>query len=586
MSLLMDALRRAEQEKKQQQERGRDSAEEQGSGDEAVDDAGIQTTTVESPFAGPDDVTMQIEPVELERASETTEHDVAEIASALGPKLVDDGDDSRSFSLEDDGDNSHTMVLQDGLELEPLEQAELTGDDTHSDTNSGLTDLTGGTTVGGHERVDQTSTLPSTRAVENDLNAYFDQSQSQSLEMPRRSPNADMTLEDVAAHTVVGAQTVFAAGERPRSKRVLIVAVAVAVVIVLAIGVVGLFYAQQSPGPRYIPPPTVADGVERPRLRELPVVPLEQVATDSNTELVRVETHQPSALALAEQVGSTPITGFATVEIDPALLEPEVPRARPAPLPPTASSSAANAPEPAAGAVTEVLTQSPADEEMPGPAPVAAPVAALNDVGVGQLTIARTRKLAAVDDNVMDAYTAFNAGDLDRAQSLYAVALADNPDARDARLGLGATALARGDPEGAYLHYSNVLKAHPGDAVATASILSLTGAEDGLGAARLRLLLDRYADSPYLHFALGNWYAVQGRWGDAQQAYFDAVRLDKSNADYAFNLAVSLDHLGKPDAALDYYQQSLSLADSKVGNFNPASVLERINTLSSSADIR
>lgn len=141
MSLLMDALRRAEQEKKQQQERGRGGAEEQGSDIVADNDAGIQPTTVESPFAGPDDITLQIAPSDLERASETTEHDVAAIASALEPKLVDDGDDSRSFSLEDDGDDSHTMVLQDDFELEPLEQAELTGDDTHSDTNSGLTAL-------------------------------------------------------------------------------------------------------------------------------------------------------------------------------------------------------------------------------------------------------------------------------------------------------------------------------------------------------------------------------------------------------------------------------------------------------------
>ena len=44
--------------------------------------------------------------------------------------------------------------------------------------------------------------------------------------------------------------------------------------------------------------------------------------------------------------------------------------------------------------------------------------------------------------------------------------------------------------------------------------------------------------SAYLYFTLGNIYADQNRWPDAQQAYFQAHHLQPDNPDYAYNLAV------------------------------------------------
>ncbi len=207
-------------------------------------------------------------------------------------------------------------------------------------------------------------------------------------------------------------------------------------------------------------------------------------------------------------------------------------------------------------------------------------------VGAGELTISHSRTPAAVDANVERAYAAFNAGDIDAAADLYTAALATDPEQRDALLGLAAVALARGDEQGAFLHYAAVLSAHPGDAVATAALVGLGSDGRGINAARLRVMLDKHRDVPFLHFTLGNWFARQGRWGDAQQAYFDAVALDAGNADYAYNLAVSLDHIGQAGAALEYYQKSLALVDDSPGNFNPASVLERINTLTAGAAAR
>ena len=128
-----------------------------------------------------------------------------------------------------------------------------------------------------------------------------------------------------------------------------------------------------------------------------------------------------------------------------------------------------------------------------------------------------------------------------------------------------------------------MLQRHPDDPVASAALFSLTEGNGATSPARLQLLIDQHGDAPYLHAALGHYFARQQRWADAQQAYFNAARLDRANADFAYDLAVSLDHLGQTRAALDYYQKSLSLADRAAGNFNPASVLERIQALSATA---
>ena len=80
------------------------------------------------------------------------------------------------------------------------------------------------------------------------------------------------------------------------------------------------------------------------------------------------------------------------------------------------------------------------------------------------------------------------------------------------------------------------------------------------------------------HFLLGNLYAENRRWRDAQQAYFEAARLQPQNADYNYNLAVSLDHLGQGAAAADFYKRALA-ATSK-GQFDTAAVDRRIRALS------
>ncbi len=568
MSLLMDALRRAEEEKKQQEVRADDAPETPPVEEQAIPDAGVDTSavTVQSPVAGPEDVTMQIEQTALQETSELSTEDLPEEAPA---QL-----EMEPLDTPDDGDSSRSMELGDDLQLEPidenvLDEASIGRDDT--DTYEQISDSTGATTRGGMRATsDQTSTLPSTRAVQNDLEAYFDHSQSMELPRDVGDDTADNTLEDVASHTVVGAQTVFAAGERPRSRRIFIAAAFIAVFIVLGIGVVGVFYAQQTPEARYMPSPDVASGVERDVARELPVVPLEPRVVDAaSTSLVRIDTQPPPATTdvdvpdaplIEDRHDAVPMTTDAVIDI-----------------PETATDTAETAaidlpPEPALETVAAVT---PAPELLQ--TPTAAPIFGIS---AGEFSISRSRKPAGVDENVRRAYDAFVNDDMDAAEAAYREALDTNPDQRDALLGLGAIAVLNGDLEHGYRHYALVLKRYPGDPIASAALFSLTGSKGEATAARLRLLLDRHADQPVVHFALGNWYAHRGRWGDAQLAYFDAVRLAGDNPDYNYNLAVSLDRMGQSGAALGYYQKSLSLADASGGNFNPANVRQRIGNLS------
>ena len=72
----------------------------------------------------------------------------------------------------------------------------------------------------------------------------------------------------------------------------------------------------------------------------------------------------------------------------------------------------------------------------------------------------------------------------------------------------------------------------------------------------------------------------QNKWPQAQQAYFQAHSLDPRNPDYAYNLAIGLEHLGQQKIALEYYRKALQLTSERgSGNFDPARIQARIAQL-------
>ena len=80
---------------------------------------------------------------------------------------------------------------------------------------------------------------------------------------------------------------------------------------------------------------------------------------------------------------------------------------------------------------------------------------------------------------------------------------------------------------------------------------------------------------------MGNLYAGERQWAQAQQAYFQAFQLEPTNPDYAFNLAVGLEHLNQSKAALAYYRKALDLSFARGrAGFDQKQVITRIGELS------
>ena len=69
------------------------------------------------------------------------------------------------------------------------------------------------------------------------------------------------------------------------------------------------------------------------------------------------------------------------------------------------------------------------------------------------------------------------------------------------------------------------------------------------------------------------------RWNEAQAAYFEAYRLDPEAADVAYNLAVSLDHLGQNRLAADFYQRALTASGQQSVQFDKGQVSRRLAEL-------
>jgi Tfp pilus assembly protein PilF len=244
---------------------------------------------------------------------------------------------------------------------------------------------------------------------------------------------------------------------------------------------------------------------------------------------------------------------------------------------PSAAAVAADASGPRAGAARE-----PAARDTPAvPLPTAAPATAPRE------TIRVTRGAAgpALNPALVQAYEALQDNRIAEAQRLYAQVAQEEPRNVDAILGLAAIALARGDTGQAGRLYSRALEIEPRNALAQAGIMSLVGGADPQGAeSRLRQLIDR-DPSPLLYATLGDVYAGQRQWASAQQAYFQAHRLQPESPEHAYNLAVALEHISQPRPALNFYRQALRLAQARGhANFSLPEVQERVSRLEKFAD--
>src|SRR5262245_691614 len=222
----------------------------------------------------------------------------------------------------------------------------------------------------------------------------------------------------------------------------------------------------------------------------------------------------------------------------------------------------------------------PIEREAPPPPRMSAPRVTAPVVALPRLSeppIAQTRQPPQVHPKVDSAYAAYVAGDFATARADYQAALREDPANRDAMLGLAATDVRSGRYEAAEAAYLRLLQSDPNDSHAQAGLIALRASRlDPLATeSRVKNLLAADPGANVLHFTLGNQLAQQGRWGEAQQEYFKAFAADPDNADFAFNLAVSLDHLRQPKLALEYYRRAIALAEKRSASFDVAAARGR-----------
>ena len=173
-----------------------------------------------------------------------------------------------------------------------------------------------------------------------------------------------------------------------------------------------------------------------------------------------------------------------------------------------------------------------------------------------------TRELPRTAAVLERAYDALQAGHLDLAKRAYEQVLRSDAKSTDALLGLATIAARQNDDEAAQAYYLRALESDPTDATAQAGLVQMHGQTDpAQSESRLKTALANQPDAPALLVALGNLYAREQRWSEAQQAFFRAYSTDPDNPDFLFNLAVSLDHLHQTKLAIQYYQMSLAAAD-------------------------
>ncbi len=199
------------------------------------------------------------------------------------------------------------------------------------------------------------------------------------------------------------------------------------------------------------------------------------------------------------------------------------------------------------------------------------------------LAIEHKQEANKIDQVLANAYQSYQSGDYANATLNYREALTINPKNRDALLGLAAISQQQGQDDAALHYYRQVLALDPRDPVAQAGMASFGTADSASKESRLKQLISQQPDSAALYFSLGNQYVTQSRWSDAQQAYFNALAIEPSNGLFAYNLAISLDHLGQRKLAAKYYQQALQFDTAGNAGFNHAQAQQRLNELNAAA---
>ena len=592
MSLLMDALKKAEQEKKEAAKRLKEAQEKSGEHYQLEGTFDRDSVTEEKE----ESLDASVPEPEDDSVASAPEDDSGEITDAHEESellLTDDREDESNEPSSQPGLTTESTVSESvELSLERSADNTLQNAEISDDDNDFEDDILPG-------RKEETFALTSL-SLETDPSSPADKTAGHVIDDTRSETISDsrITRSVISAEalardmgsgrevpTPVAAQTVFSAVARSSERRQFLewmLFLGLVTIIIMATG--AFYYLKVTPLTPETSSPLVAKGVEADTDQPLNINIPEPVAKTSATGEINpaksqaASSHEPaiSTETTSAAIEETEMPASAMEDTTSAVAGPVKAEMEPAT---TAKATAveedqavAAAPSESTNAVTETLPQS-----LPGNIPIEQ----------AAIAISRSRSASKQDQLVNSAYAAYTAGDYAGAETDYNQALASRPGNRDALLGLAAIAYRKGNAQTAFDYYLKVLKYFPKDTVATAAIINMQADTDPVRSeSTLKLLIERNPNAAYLHFILGNVYAYSDRWADAQQSFFEAFRRQPQNADYAYNLAVSLDHLGQRQAAGDYYKTALDLADRKQTSFNTAAVIRRISSLSVAPDKR
>ncbi|MRW88942.1 tetratricopeptide repeat protein, partial [Duganella sp. FT80W] len=355
--------------------------------------------------------------------------------------------------------------------------------------------------------------------------------------------NADKARSAARARSRAAATATAPAGLDPERLRIY----GLVALLVLVVGGLGLYYWRALSGP--------GAGAE------LPPIPMPPAGATGATPA------QTVSAALA--AGAAPAAGDAQAQgADDPMLAPQ-----------TGVNRAAQQELERRVAQTEQALQAAVQSMQAATAPRPEQLPPLAAPDNGEIRVARSLQPSPVAPALDSAYQAFNSGDTAGAQQQYEAALAQDPNNRDALLGAAHVAARQNQSDKAAGYYLHLLELSPNDADATAGLVGLRQGDSRQSENRLKAILNNNPDAAPVLFALGNLYAQQSRWPEAQQAYFRAVDAAPDNPDYAYNLAVGLDRLNQPKLAQTYYQRALALAQDKAVGFDRAALRKRLHEL-------
>jgi tetratricopeptide (TPR) repeat protein len=199
--------------------------------------------------------------------------------------------------------------------------------------------------------------------------------------------------------------------------------------------------------------------------------------------------------------------------------------------------------------------------------------------GFSRLEISSSKQVAQKDTWLRQAYAAYQAGNDELALELYNKVLQQHPRNRNALLARAAIHVQNNNSNAAIRDYQAILLDNPKDSLAMASLITVANYSPQESETQLKLMVREAPDSPYLNFALANAYSAQNRWQEAQGYYFRALQNNPGDPNYAYNLAVSLEHISQPRAAMSYYQRALENFDNGLATFSRQVVDQRLEML-------